>query len=71
MTDTQHDDHIWLTVGGEPWAIRAIERCGPLVFRLWRGYFPELEYRSVEMINPDWDSYCKMAIKMLDRRGRQ
>jgi hypothetical protein len=65
----QHDDHIWLIVGGEPWAIRAIERCGSLVFRLWRGYSPELEYLSVEMKNPDWDGYCEAAVEMLRARA--
>jgi hypothetical protein len=61
----QHDDHIWLTVNGEAWAIRAIERPDSWVFRLWRGYYPELEFLSVEVKSPDWDSYCEAAIKML------
>jgi hypothetical protein len=66
----QHDDHIWLTVNSEAWAIRAIERSNPWVFHLWRGYYPELEFLSVEMKSPDWDSYCEAAIKMLHRPRR-
>lgn len=62
----QHDDHIWLTVNGEAWAILAIERqqtC--IVFRLWRGYEPRLEFLDVELRDPDWDGYCSAAVELL------
>jgi hypothetical protein len=62
----QHDDHIWLVVLGESWAIRAIERCGTsVIFQLWRGYEPWLEYEIIEFIDPDWHRYCQEAVRML------
>ena len=42
----QHDDHIWLTVDGEAWAIRYIDR--PFI-GLWRGYWPNLGYNVIGM----------------------
>lgn len=61
MSD-QHDDHIWLTVCGEAWAIQALE--WPIVF-LWRGYEPNLEYFAVEISNFDADAYADKALAML------
>lgn len=54
----QHDDHIWLTVGGDAWAIQSIH--GPLIM-LWRGYAPHLEYAMVDVANVDWAAYCACA----------
>jgi hypothetical protein len=63
---SQHDDHIWLTVRGEGWAIRAIEReHDSMIFHLWRGYEPDLEYLVVEMSKPNWPAYCEAASRML------
>jgi hypothetical protein len=63
----QHDDHIWLVVGGKAWAIYAIEHDDVIwSFHLWRGYYPDLEERTLIMINPDWDNYCECAIEMLN-----
>lgn len=62
----QHDDHIWLTVLNEPWAIQCIERAPDgMIFHLWRGYAPDLECWSVQVLNPDWDGYCTAARAML------
>jgi hypothetical protein len=62
----QHDDHIWLVVHRECWAIRVIERRhGSMVFHLWRGYGPFLEFQSIEFITTDWPAYCEMASQML------
>jgi hypothetical protein len=62
----QHDDHIWLRAGGEPWAIMAIQRREDrIIFYLWRGYYPILEYNVMELVNPDWEAYCEVAVRML------
>jgi hypothetical protein len=58
----QHDDHIWLTVNSEAWAIRAIE--WPIIF-LWRGYEPNLEYSAVEMSRFNAEAYADKAVAML------
>ena len=64
MTDApQHDDHIWLTVDGEAWAIYRIR--WPIIF-LWRGYAPNLEYFAVEMSEFDNDAYVAKAAAMLE-----
>ena len=62
MSERQHDDHIWLTVNGEGWAIRALE--WPIIF-LWRGYEPNLEYCAVEMSRFNAKSYADKAVAML------
>lgn len=64
----QHDDHIWFNVNGKSWAIQFIERGPPLVFYLWRGYWPNLEFTAYEFINPDWKGYCEAAVQMLRER---
>lgn len=64
MTE-QHDDHIWLTVYGEAWAIRRIQRGRTLVIHLWRGYAPNLEFQAVEFQKVDWAGYCEAAVAML------
>ena len=58
----QHDDHIWLTVGGEAWAIHSMN--WPVIW-LWRGYEPDLEYSAVEMSNFNAETYADKAIAML------
>lgn len=50
----QHDDHIWLTVGGSAWAIERIE--GHYI-SFWRGYWPDLEYLVVDISDVDWEEY--------------
>lgn len=54
----QHDDHIWLTIDGEGWAIYRID--GPL-FTLWRGFAPELEFLRVDLSHMDWTAYSNAA----------
>lgn len=68
MTE-QHDHHIWLTVYGENWAIHRIGRGARLMFYLWRGYEPNLQFLTIEMAEPDWDGYCAAAVAMLDGTG--
>ena len=63
----QHDDHIWLTVDGEAWAIKRVS--WPLI-QLWRGYEPELEYAVVNMSGFNADAYVAKATRLLQGRGR-
>jgi hypothetical protein len=64
----QHDDHIWLSVRGEGWAIRAIEReHEAMIFHLWRGYEPDLEFATVEFTETNWPAYCEAAAALLSR----
>jgi hypothetical protein len=58
----QHDDHIWLTVGGENWAIYFMS--WPYIW-LWRGYEPSLEFSVVEMSNFNADTYADKALALL------
>jgi hypothetical protein len=62
-TKAQHDDHIWLTVYGEGWAIA--KRHGNQVL-LWRGYEPNLEWLAVEMADADWEAYADAALARLE-----
>jgi hypothetical protein len=71
----QHDDHIWLTVGGEAWAIESISGsiiylwrgyAPTLEFYLWHGYYPSLEYSVVDMTGFDYDDYCAKAARALE-----
>ena len=68
----QHDDHIWLTVYGEPWAIRRLSHIygGEMVFYLWRGYEPKLEYLNIIRADTSWEDYCNAAVAMLEQ-GRE
>lgn len=68
----QHDDHIWLTVQGEAWAIRSIERILPDEprFELWRGYYPNIEFRRVWWPTKWWPVYMRAAASCLDREMR-
>lgn len=72
MTDQmQHDDHCWLTAGGEAWAIRRImRRPEGLRFYVWRGYAPHLEYATIDM-PADWDMqrYAAKAASYLADAG--
>lgn len=63
MTDPpQHDDHIWLTVYGEAWAIRAMS--WPYIL-LWRGYEPDLEFAVIHMSGFCQEAYCEKAAALL------
>lgn len=66
MKETQYDDHIWMTVAGSAWAIRAIHRN---VFYLWRGYMDDgtLELASVDVSEVDWVAYCDKAVEMIEQ----
>jgi hypothetical protein len=67
LISKQHDDHTWMTVMGQGWAIRRIERVNKTItFHLWRGYAPHLEFKFVQMVDPDWEAYCEAAVAMLD-----
>jgi hypothetical protein len=62
----QHDDHIWVVVLGESWAIEGIRhKEDSTVFYLWRGYYPNIERSSAELKNWDWTSYCEAAVAVL------
>jgi hypothetical protein len=58
----QHDDHIWLTVNGEGWAIHKMD--WPYLW-LWRGYEPNIEHTFVEMSNFNAEAYCNKAVALL------
>jgi hypothetical protein len=62
MKHNQHDDHIWLTVNGEAWAIYQMK--WPNIW-LWRGYYPNLQFTMVNMTEFDAKKYCDMAVKLL------
>jgi hypothetical protein len=59
----QHDDHIWLTVRGEAWAIQAM--ITPIIY-LWRGYFPDCEYSAIDMSKFNYEIYCNRAVEKLN-----
>jgi hypothetical protein len=58
----QHDDHIWLTVGGKAWAIHGVD--GDLI-HLWRGFYPYIQYAMLDISNVNWESYHQKAIDLL------
>ena len=58
----QHDDHIWLTVNGEAWAICAM--AWPIIF-LWRGYEPDIEWTVLDMTRFNSEAYADRATKLL------
>jgi hypothetical protein len=58
----QHDDHIWLTINGEAWAINEI--IGTLIV-LWRGYAPNIDWAFVETTGMNWAAYCEAAAARL------
>jgi hypothetical protein len=62
MMARQHDDHIWLTVGGRAWAIYAMNGTD---ICLWRGYHPYIEYSYLDISKVDWESYHRKALKIL------
>lgn len=61
---SQHDDHIWMTIGGEAWAIRQIS--DNKIF-YWRGYAPFLEYTVIDVRDVNWALYCEHAVKKLEK----
>jgi hypothetical protein len=62
--EEQHDDHIWLTVGGSAWAIEWI--WGNII-GLWRGYYPNFEYSAVDISKVNWENYHKRWLEMNER----
>jgi hypothetical protein len=72
MSEEQHDDHVWLTVGGSAWAIFSIQ--WPIIF-LWRGNAiiddlnnitnDSIECNAIDIRNVDWESYYKNAMAIL------
>lgn len=69
VAEQQHD-HIWLTVAGDPWAIREIRRTDDhMEVHLWRGgrNMEALAYRWIWFYPPyDWTEYCDNAVAMMD-----
>jgi hypothetical protein len=63
ITQHQHDDHCWLTVRQEAWAIRAIE---DKMLHLWRGWEPHLEYLDIDLSRARWDKYTEAAVAALN-----
>jgi len=65
VKEEQHDNHIWLTVSGQAWAIRAIHKP---IFYLWRGYMHDgtLETASLDTSEVDWDMYCERAAEFIE-----
>lgn len=62
MNPPLQDDHCWLTVAGDGWAIR---RWRPPILYLWRGYRPRLQFTVVDTSNVDWEEYCRRAELLL------
>ena len=62
FTGEPHDDHCWLTVRQEAWAIRAIE---DKTLHLWRGWEPEIETMTIDMSRAKWGPYCDKAVEFL------
>lgn len=58
----QHDDHIWLNVGGSAWAIYSLH--GPVAL-LWRGYYPDFEFNAVNLAGVDWEAYAQKSLDFL------
>lgn len=63
MGTQQHDDHIWLNVGGRSWAIHSMNEHG---VTLWRGYYPYIEYSYLDISNVDWESYHRKYDALLE-----
>lgn len=63
----QHDDHIWMVVNGEGWAIHKIVHHHDLtIFHFWRGYEPDIEYCSFSAQGNWQQDYCDMACWMME-----
>jgi hypothetical protein len=58
----QHDDHIWLTVRGEAWAIQS--KFESWIW-LWRGYSPNIEVALIDVMGIDWVVYVNRALFMI------
>jgi hypothetical protein len=66
----QHDDHIWVTVRGEAWAIERILRYYPdvMVFHLRRGYEPNLEFSWFSVSDHNWEHHYEEAVILYSGR---
>lgn len=58
----QHDDHIWLSIYDQAWAIHSIRWPAIVV---WRGYWPALEFNIFDGSSVNWPAYCDQAVKLL------
>lgn len=69
----QYDDHVWLDINGEEWAIERIERFGPAHFRmaLWRVADEGVEYQWVDFRHVDWSPYVEAASAVLAAQAAQ
>lgn len=61
------DDHCWIVVAGETWAIR---RWRPPILYLWRGYHPHLQYSVFDTSGVDWEVYANNAVELLEAYQR-
>jgi hypothetical protein len=62
LFEEQHNDHIWLTIASEAWAIQSIE---DKMMHLWRGWEPEVERMSIDLTRAKWDKYADAAVAFL------
>jgi len=61
----QHDDHIWLCVGGEMWGVFRMHPEAPHFIWLWRGYYPHLEFKLIDTMGVDWEEYgCRCLFQL-------
>ena len=70
MTEQRHDDHIWICMHGEAWAICEIPRKPDGSFDMiccWRGYWPFIQYMTIDATGiTSWEPYCDAAVKALE-----
>lgn len=66
----QHDDHVWVTMNGRSWAICEIPRRpdgGFDIIHCWRGYWPFLQYTTIDVTEiTSWEPYCEAAAQLLE-----
>lgn len=62
--EDQHDDHIWLTVGGESWAICFMH--WPYMV-LWRGFAPNLEFSFLDMSEFNPEAYHEAWLRVMEQ----
>ena len=63
MVSEQHDDHMWMNVGGKTYSIHHIE--WPIIY-FWRGYYPNLELTSVDMTDFNIERYIEEWDKIME-----
>jgi hypothetical protein len=62
----QHNDHTWVTLDGEGWAIKAImEIKGHRIFCLWRGYYPLIQETLVDVTTLHTAEYVRRCVELI------